>query len=261
MPEEPVPISSQNDIRAFFDALASDYRDLHGPPERLASYRLKLIDRLLAGTYRGTLLEIGCGTGIHLFALAPKFKRAIGVDLSPAMIEEAARQSQALGLRDKVELFPSSAETLAGVQDLSIDVALMVGVLEHVPDKAAVFKALKRVLKPQGCLICLTPNAGFCYYRWRERKHKPWKILSSDEFLDATQVSKLVEEAGLKLTCLDYWRFVPRGGMPKLVGFWLTMLDWPGKWLGIASLRGGLCFKAVKPQSPADGRSARADRP
>jgi ubiquinone/menaquinone biosynthesis C-methylase UbiE len=93
-------------------------------------------------------------------------------------------------LRDKVELFPSSAETLAGVQDLSIDVALMVGVLEHVPDKAAVFKALKRVLKPQGCLICLTPNAGFCYYRWRERKHKPWRILSSDEFLDATQVSK-----------------------------------------------------------------------
>ncbi len=254
MPLEPVPVRDQADIRAFFDALAGDYRDLHGHPERSASYRLKLIDRLLAGTYRGTLLEIGCGTGIHLFALAPKFERAIGIDLSPAMLEQAARQSQALGLCDKVELFPSTAETLAGVQDSSIDVALMVGVLEHVPDKRAAFKALKRVLKPQGCLICLTPNAGFCYYRLRARRHKPWKILSSDEFLDAAKVRQLVQEARLELAYLSYWRFVPRGSLPKALGLGLTLLDWPGKWLGMSSLRGGLCFKAVKPKNRADGR-------
>ncbi|MFN3920324.1 MAG: class I SAM-dependent methyltransferase [Methylohalobius sp.] len=253
IPPKPVSIRGQADIRAFFDALASDYRDLHGNPERLLRYRLKIINRLLQGTSRETLLEIGCGTGTHLFALAPRFRRSIGIDLSPAMIERAVYLSRKLPQRDRIELFPSSAETLAGVQDASIDVALMVGVLEHVPNKRAVFRQLRRVLKPGGAIVCLTPNAGFCWYRrlapwigW------PWQILSSDEFLDAAKVRRLTQESGLALACLDYWRFVPRGDLPKIVGWGLTALDWPGKWFRLAGLRGGLCFKAVRPKDPAD---------
>ncbi|GAB6067721.1 hypothetical protein JCM13664_10390 [Methylothermus subterraneus] len=249
-PNEPVPVRDQADIRAFFDALAGDYRDLHGHPERLLRYRLKLIDRLLAGTSRGTLLEIGCGTGIHLLALAPKFQRRVGIDLSPAMIERARTLCRNRGWTG-IELFVSSAETLSGVQDASVDVALMVGVLEHVPDKRAAFGQLRRVLKPGGALICLTPNANFFWYR---RPHRPWQILSSDEFLDAAKVRRLVQESGLELVCLDYWRFVPRGNLPWLLGWGLTALDWPGKWLRISALRGGLCFKAVRPRDPADGR-------
>ncbi len=252
-PTQPVPVRGPADIRAFFDALAGDYRDLHGQPERLLRYRLKIIDRLLAGTSRGTLLEIGCGTGIHLFALAHKFQHSIGIDLSPAMIERAVSLCRATSLRGRVELFVSAAETLAGVQAASIDVALMVGVLEHVPDKPAVFCQIRRVLKPGGALVCLTPNAGFFWYRWLAPKlNRPWKILSSDCFLDAALVLNLVQESGLELACLDYWRFVPRGGLPKLLGWGLTALDWPGRWFGLTGLRGGLCFKAVRPRHPAD---------
>ncbi len=252
-PTQPVPVRGPADIRAFFDALASDYRDLHGKPERLLRYRLKIIDRLLAGTSRGTLLEIGCGTGIHLFALAHRFQHSIGIDLSPAMIERAASLRRQLPCCKQIELFPSSAETLAGVQAASIDVALMVGVLEHVPDKPAVFRQIRRVLKPGGAFVCLTPNAGFFWYRWLAPKlNRPSKILSSDCFLDAAWVLKLVQEAGLEIVCLDYWRFVPRGGLPKLLGWGLTALDWLGAWLGLPRLCGGLCFKAVRPRNPAD---------
>ncbi len=254
-PTEPIPIRGQADIRAFFDALAADYRDLHGPPERLLRYRLKLIDQLLAGTCCGTLLEIGCGTGIHLFALAPSFQTSLGIDLSPAMIARTASLCRQSPLRDRVRLFVSSAETLAGVQDASIDVALMVGVLEHVLDQSAAMRQVRRVLKPGGAFICLTPNADFVWYRYLAPKlNWPWQILSSDRFLTAFEVRRLVQAAGLALTCLTYWRFVPRGNLPRLLGWGLTALDWPGKWFGLAKLRGGLCFKAVRPKCPTDGR-------
>lgn len=249
-PNKPVQVHGQADIRAFFDALAGDYRDLHGKPERLLRYRLKVIDRLLVGTSRGTLLEIGCGTGIHLFALAHRFQHSIGIDLSPAMIERAASLRRQLPRPERIELFPSSAETLAGVQAASIDVVLGVGVLEHVPDKPAVFRQIRRVLRPGGAFVCLTPNAGFFWYRWlAPQLGWPCQILSSDRFLDAAEVRRLAQESGLELACLDYWRFVPRGDLPWLVGWGLTALDW----FSLPGLRGGLCFKAVRPKDPADG--------
>lgn len=257
-PTKPVKIRSQADIRAFFDALANDYRDLHGRPERLLRYRLKVIDRLLAGTSPGTLLEIGCGTGIHLFALAPRFQHSIGIDLSPAMLERAARLRLALPQPERVELICAPAETLAGVQSDSVDVALCVGVLEHVPDKLAVFCQIQRVLKPGGAFVCLTPNAGFFWYRWLGPKLGwPGQILSTDRFLDAAEVRHLIEQSGLALAHLDYWRFVPRGELPRLLGWGLTALDW----LRLPALRGGLCFKAVRPNNPVDARSSQAVPP
>jgi hypothetical protein len=72
-----------------------DVSDLHcgpvGPTERLLSYRLGMTSRLLPDAHHGTLLENGCGTAIHLLALADGFDYGIGTDASPATVNAARR--------------------------------------------------------------------------------------------------------------------------------------------------------------------------
>ena len=88
-------VRDRREVAEHFDRLAPLYRDEHGPAERLLAYRLRIIRRLLAGTRRGTLLEIGCGTAIHLLPLAGEFERAVGTDLSAEMIRAARRSAEA----------------------------------------------------------------------------------------------------------------------------------------------------------------------
>ena len=43
-------------------------------------------------------LDIGCGSGVYSMALAPFVGEAVGIDISPNMIEYAAKRSRSLGL-------------------------------------------------------------------------------------------------------------------------------------------------------------------
>ena len=46
------------------------------------------------------VLDIGCGSGIYGFALAPRVSEVIGVDISPKMVEAARRRARAEGIEN-----------------------------------------------------------------------------------------------------------------------------------------------------------------
>jgi ubiquinone/menaquinone biosynthesis C-methylase UbiE len=235
-------------IRAFFDRLAPLYRDCHGKAEKLLRYRLGVIDRLLQGSKRDCLVEIGCGTGLHLFALAGSFRRSHGTDLSERMIEQAERLRQQHPWGERITLSVDPAESLASVGDAVADAVLCVGALEHMPDKAAVLRQVRRVLKPGGAFVCLTPNADYLWYAHLA----PWlgldtKHLSTDRFLDEPEFIRLSNAAGLEVETVDYWTFIPRGDMPAGLAAALDGLDAVGRMFRIPRLRGGLCCRAVRP--------------
>jgi ubiquinone/menaquinone biosynthesis C-methylase UbiE len=235
-------VHSHKDVVRHFDELAPTYAEAHGHGERLLAYRLGVIRRLLAGAPRGTLLEIGCGTAIHLFALADGFERAIGTDASPAMIEAARR------LWPDADLRVDPAEDLATVPDGSVGAVVCVGSLEHIPDKHRVLAQVRRVLTPGGRFVCLTPNGAYCWYRHvapalgHEVRH-----LSTDHFVTRTELESLVAAAGLRTLAQRYWTFVPRGDVPAGVAPVLVALDWVGRRLGWGYLRGGIAIAATAP--------------
>jgi ubiquinone/menaquinone biosynthesis C-methylase UbiE len=76
--------------------------------------------------------------------------RAIGVDMTPAMLERARESAGAMGL-ENVELHTTLIEALP-VEDESVDVVISNGVIDLVPDKEAVFDEIDRVLRPGGRL-------------------------------------------------------------------------------------------------------------
>jgi SAM-dependent methyltransferase len=99
------------------------------------------------------VLDLGCGAGTDLLIAAQMTGlsgRAIGVDMTPAMLERARASAAQMGLAN-VELCESLIESLP-VADASVDVVISNGVIDLVPDKDAVFDEIDRVLRPGGRL-------------------------------------------------------------------------------------------------------------
>lgn len=236
------------DIRDFFDRLAPRYRECHGSGERLLRYRLRIIRRLLGDAERGSLMEIGCGTGLHLFALAAEFRRLHGTDLSPEMIRQAEQSRIGHPCSARIHLSADPAETLASVDDATADVVLCVGALEHMPDKPAVLRQVQRVLRRGGAFLCLTPNADYVWYATvAPRLGLATRHLSSDRFVNAGELTELIKASGLFVEKVGYWTFIPRGDMPKPHAWLLAAADLAGQIFRIPSLRGGLFCRASKP--------------
>jgi SAM-dependent methyltransferase len=99
------------------------------------------------------VLDLGCGAGTDLLIAAQMTGsrgRAIGVDMTPAMLEQARASAAQVGLAN-VELHESLIESLP-LGDASVDVVISNGVIDLVPDKDAVFDEIDRVLRPGGRL-------------------------------------------------------------------------------------------------------------
>jgi ubiquinone/menaquinone biosynthesis C-methylase UbiE len=98
------------------------------------------------------LLDVGCGTGIHMTRYIGRGFDAAGIDGSERMLEHArtANPSAVLELAD-VERIPFA--------DASFDFVLCVEVLRYLPDAAGCIREMARVLKPGGtCLATATPT-------------------------------------------------------------------------------------------------------
>lgn len=99
------------------------------------------------------VLDLGCGAGTDLLIAAQMTGpsgRAIGVDMTPAMLERTRASAAEIGLAN-VETHQSLIESLP-LEDASIDVVISNGVIDLIPDKDAVFDEIDRVLRPGGRL-------------------------------------------------------------------------------------------------------------
>jgi arsenite methyltransferase len=101
-----------------------------------------------------TVLDLGSGAGFDAFLAAREVGESghvIGVDMTPEMLERARRNAAAGGYRN-VEFRTGRIEALP-VEDQSVDVVISNCVINLVPDKAAVYREVARVLRPGGRMI------------------------------------------------------------------------------------------------------------
>lgn len=102
-----------------------------------------------------TVVDLGSGGGLDVFLAAAKVGptgRAIGIDMTPEMVERARRNAERGNNGEpftNVEFHLATIDKLP-LPDNSIDCVISNCVINLAPDKTAVFREIARVLKPGG---------------------------------------------------------------------------------------------------------------
>lgn len=129
-----------------FDRVAPDYDRWKAKAHRYyAALKTSLREIVPPGS---RVLEVGCATGDILASLDPG--EGVGLDISPAMIELAARKHP--GLRFRVH------DLMQGPLDERFDYAVAADVAEHVPDLDKMMGSLAGMLTERGVAVVVTAN-------------------------------------------------------------------------------------------------------
>jgi 2-polyprenyl-3-methyl-5-hydroxy-6-metoxy-1,4-benzoquinol methylase len=134
--------------RFIFGALTDAFLSTAGIPRERRRARLMFLD----ADPPGSLLDVGCGDGAFIAAMAKRGWQVAGIDFDPAAVAAA---HDAHGLDVRVATVESILATGA-----RFDVVTASHVLEHVPDPCEFLDQCRRLLRPGGRVVLKTPNAG-----------------------------------------------------------------------------------------------------
>ena len=222
-------------------------KNLAHPLEKLAGWLLAILPHRRAALDASILwlpwraeakvLEIGCGNGDRLVQLKLLGWQTLGVEPDPKSAEIASsRGLEIINHTFESELMPEN----------SVDAILLCHVIEHLSKPLEALIECRRLLKPGGILIMLTPNTESLGHRYFGRN---WLHLDPPRHLylfNTNNMSALLKQAGFVSTqCSSTLRdanwtlggslamkkhnFYQIGHLPlseKLIGFILLYVEW-----------------------------------
>jgi SAM-dependent methyltransferase len=112
-----------------------------------------------------TVLDLGCGEGRHAFEAYRRGARVVAIDHGESEVSTTRQWLDAIAAAGEAPA-GAAAEVVRGdllalpVPDASVDRVIAAEVLEHIPDDAAAFAEIARVLKPGGRAAVTVPRYG-----------------------------------------------------------------------------------------------------
>jgi SAM-dependent methyltransferase len=143
------------------------------------------------GIHGGSILDIGCGSGLFLRALNGSGWERFGLELGP-VASEAARNALGESRIHECDL------PQAGFSSSSFDVVTLWSALEHTNEPRRQLAEVRRILKIGGVLILQVPNAASYQATWFRGD---WFALDAPRhryhFTEAT-IARLLQDTGFK---------------------------------------------------------------
>ncbi len=152
-----------------------------------------------------TWLDVGCGKGELLSLGAGRFGRSLGCDPSARMIESCS----------STEVRQQTRSTDLPFADASVDFITAVCVYHHVQqeDRAALTKAIKRVLRPNGVFCMIEHNP---YNPATRTIVKRCPVDADAQLLTASSAQKLFLAAGLSMLDTTFFLYFPESLFRRL---------------------------------------------
>lgn len=131
----------------------SSYTGLPIPVEEMKEQVQRTVERI-AATRPRRVLEIGCGTGLLLFPLAPRVSGYVGTDFSTVALDFVQQQLNRLGTEyAHVTLLRRLAEDFSSFEPGSFDTVVLNSVVQYLPsiqELARILELALTVLEPGG---------------------------------------------------------------------------------------------------------------
>ena len=168
---------------------------------------LKSLFKKYISNHEQLVLDLGCGTGHLVEILTRQGYRVLGLDIRLEGLQATRR------LIPRSWLVQGQATHLP-FADKSFEVVLLVDVLEHLEDVAAL-REVRRVMKPDGLLILTVPAVPFL---WSYRD----EIAGHLRRYTRRQLREVLEEARLKVEQVSYYQCLlfPLLLITRLLGRW-----------------------------------------
>lgn len=272
----PKPDANRRNLtHLLMKACYSVYYFAYGTPELHTRTRWRAVKRLLTAEPvpdQAFALEVGCGHGTMSFQLARKHKhwKVLGIDADRESIEFADLAKARNGLGN-LEFRVHQAPRLEVVASTSCDAVLLIDVIEHVKEDAALLSEVYRVLKPGGFVILSVPTPNYPrVFGWSFHQ----AVGHVRNGYGQGQLEALVRDCGLKvvsckpytyppsaLACSIFYRWLIRmHGLPTLLSPLLDLISrldsvWPVRTERLAC---SIALKASKPFKPEPSTCANA---
>lgn len=169
---------------------------------RFLDDRTAALEEFTHCTLGDRLLDVGCGSGVHMIRFLDRCAHVAGVDYSEAMIA-LARDTLKDVAPDKWELHCADAASLP-FPDSSFDIVIAMGLLDYVPSATDVLREFSRVLKPGGQAIFTIPKSPSIFSLLRSRlgnfvKRHLFSLPPVGNVQTRTSLQALVENAGFQV--------------------------------------------------------------
>jgi len=141
-------------VEALFDDYAADFQQHLVGQLGYRGFEVLLRPLLEAGRRYRRVLDLGCGTGLCGSLIQPQAEVVDGLDVSSAMLAEAAR----LGIYR--QLIHADLGAFLNTATESADLVLAADVFIYVGELSPIFPALRRLLTVGGCLAFTVEKAA-----------------------------------------------------------------------------------------------------
>ena len=164
---------------------------------------LRAILRMAEPQRNETMLDVACGPGMMVCAFAPHVRHATGIDLTPAMLEQARVARQAQGLTNVS--WDRGDVTALPYADGSFDIVTCRYSFHHFPDPRAVLMEMRRVCAPGGRVVVVDSAPSrekASAFNAMEKLRDP----SHTRALPPEELTMLYAEAGLPEPRMEHFR-------------------------------------------------------
>ncbi len=204
--------------------MADQWDDLCGPRSGLADEfrsHASALRRTCEQLGRPRVLDIGCGTGRHLIAVAPWIAAGVGIDFAPRMIERARANAAAAGI-DHVRYATAEASAVERECLGEFDLVLLTGTLEHVMQPVKVLAAARSVLAPAGRIVVIMPHRANLFFLLRRmRRGGNGRLFGSDSLYDVRRLRRFAASIQLSVEAVHALPFsIDRPGEPTVKLAW-----------------------------------------